>query len=213
MTAIAAGARAWLDHRLHTKELFTAKRHYTIIDAPGHRDSIKNRIKGASLADVALILVPADGNFTTAIARGSHKACETRGHMRQHLRPIKLLCVKQSRIGVNKMNYDSTGYGKDRYDENANKTSPNKAKADYSPIGLVHGGRSAYRQLFRPEQAIGGRRAPRTTLPAGIIPSGKNSLTSCLIASGSSRTIARGCRAAWSSTRAAEKSAPVLAAT
>ena len=121
MTAIAAGARAWLDHRLHTKELFTTKRHYTIIDAPGHRDSIKNRIKGASLADVALILVPADGNFTTAIARGSHKACETRGHMRQHLRPIKLLCVKQSRIGVNKMNYDSTGYGKDRYDENANK--------------------------------------------------------------------------------------------
>ena len=29
--------------------------------------------------------------------------------------------MKQSCIGVNKMNCDSTGYGKDRYDENANK--------------------------------------------------------------------------------------------
>merc|ERR1712099_199372 len=50
-----------------TKEFFTDKYHYTIIDAPGHRDFIKNMITGASQADVALIMVPADGNFTTAI--------------------------------------------------------------------------------------------------------------------------------------------------
>ena len=31
-------------------------------------------ITGASQADVALIMVPADGNFTTAIAKGNHKA-------------------------------------------------------------------------------------------------------------------------------------------
>ena len=56
-----------------TKEFFTEKWHYTIIDAPGHRDFIKNMITGASQADVALIMVPADGNFTTAIAKGNHK--------------------------------------------------------------------------------------------------------------------------------------------
>merc|ERR1719443_2469657 len=62
-----------------TKEFYTEKWHYTIIDAPGHRDFIKNMITGASQADVALIMVPADGNFTTAIARGNHKAGEIQG--------------------------------------------------------------------------------------------------------------------------------------
>jgi elongation factor 1-alpha len=100
-----------------TKEFYTEKWHYTVIDAPGHRDFIKNMITGASQADVALIMVPADGNFTTAIAKGNHKAGEIQGQTRQHSRLINLLGVKQIVIGVNKMDCDTAGYKQSRYDE------------------------------------------------------------------------------------------------
>ena len=78
-----------------TKEFFTEKWHYTIIDAPGHRDFIKNMISGAAQADVCCLMVPADGNFTTAIQKGNHKAGEVQGQTRQHVRLINLLGVKQ----------------------------------------------------------------------------------------------------------------------
>merc|ERR1711874_93436 len=104
-----------------TKEFYTEKWHYTVIDAPGHRDFIKNMITGASQAGVALIMVPADGNFTTAIAKGNHKAGEIQGQTGQHSRLINLLGVKQICIGVNKMDCDTAGYKQARYDEIANE--------------------------------------------------------------------------------------------
>merc|ERR1712137_46814 len=88
-----------------------------IIDAPGHRDFIKNMISGASQADVALLMVPADGNFTAAIARGNHKAGEVQGQTRQHARLINLLGCKQLIVGVNKMDCDVAKYKEGRYKE------------------------------------------------------------------------------------------------
>ena len=104
-----------------TKEFFTERYHYTIIDAPGHRDFIKNMITGASQADCAMLMVPADGNFTAAIAKGNHKAGEIQGQTRQHARLINLLGVKQLIVGVNKMDSDVAKYSKKRYDEVANE--------------------------------------------------------------------------------------------
>jgi len=68
-----------------TKEFFTDKYHYTIIDAPGHRDFIKNMITGASQADVALLMVPANrGGFEVSIQKGDHKKGVIQGQTRQH---------------------------------------------------------------------------------------------------------------------------------
>jgi len=100
-----------------TKEFYTDKYHYTIIDAPGHRDFIKNMITGASQADVAVVMVPSDGNFTTSIQKGNHKSGQVQGQTRQHARLINLLGVKQLIIGVNKMDCDVAGYKESRYTE------------------------------------------------------------------------------------------------
>jgi elongation factor 1-alpha len=100
-----------------TKEFYTENYHYTVIDAPGHRDFIKNMISGASQADVALLMVPSDGNFTAAIARGNHKLGEVQGQTRQHARLINLLGVKQLIVGINKMDCDTAGYKEERYNE------------------------------------------------------------------------------------------------
>merc|ERR1711965_887076 len=100
-----------------TKEFFTDNWHYTIIDAPGHRDFIKNMISGAAQADVALLMVPADGNFTTAIQRGNHKQGLVQGQTRQHARLLNLLGVKQIIVGINKMDCDVAKYSEDRYKE------------------------------------------------------------------------------------------------
>jgi len=100
-----------------TKEFFTPTKHYTIIDAPGHRSFIKNMITGASQADVALLMVPADGNFTAAIARGNTKSGEVQGQTRQHALLVNLLGIKQLIVGINKMDSSVAGYKESRYQE------------------------------------------------------------------------------------------------
>merc|ERR1712144_14198 len=100
-----------------TKEFHTEKWHFTIIDAPGHRDFIKNMISGAAQADVALLMVPADGNFTTSIQKGNVKSAEIQGQTRAHARLLNLLGVKQLLVGVNKMDSDVASYKEERYKE------------------------------------------------------------------------------------------------
>jgi elongation factor 1-alpha len=116
-----------------TKEFYTEKWHYTIIDAPGHRDFIKNMISGAAQADVCLLMVPADGNFTTAIQKGDHKAAEIQGQTRQHARLINLLGVKQLIVGVNKMDSDVAGYKESRYNEIRDEMAHMLSKVGWKP--------------------------------------------------------------------------------
>ena len=101
-----------------TKEFFTESKHYTIIDAPGHRDFVKNMISGASQADVALLMVPANkGGFEVAIQKGDHKTGVIQGQTRQHARLLNLLGINQVIVGINKMDDSSVNYSEERYNE------------------------------------------------------------------------------------------------
>lgn len=86
----------------------TPSRSYTVIDAPGHRDFIKNMITGTSQADVALLVVPADqGGFEAAFSK--------EGQTREHALLAYTLGVRQMIVGINKM--DACKYSQSRFDE------------------------------------------------------------------------------------------------
>jgi elongation factor 1-alpha len=100
----------------NTKEFFTDKYHYTIVDAPGHKDYIKNMITGSATADVGLLLVPAEkGGFEAAIAKADAKLGVEEGQTRQHARLLYLLGVEQLIVGINKM--DSCNWDESRFNE------------------------------------------------------------------------------------------------
>ncbi|MFH8080422.1 MAG: translation elongation factor EF-1 subunit alpha [Candidatus Aenigmatarchaeota archaeon] len=79
------------------------KYYYTIIDAPGHRDFVKNMITGASQADAAILVVSAK--------QGEGVQEQTR----EHTYLIKVLGVNQVIVAVNKM--DTVNYDEKRYQE------------------------------------------------------------------------------------------------
>jgi elongation factor 1-alpha len=88
----------------------TAMYNFTVIDAPGHRDFIKNMITGTSQADVALLVVAAGvGEFEAGI---SHN-----GQTKEHALLAYTLGVKQIIVCINKMDDSSVIFGEGRYNE------------------------------------------------------------------------------------------------
>ena len=118
-----------------TKEFYTDSYHFTIVDAPGHRDYIKNMITGAGCADVALLLVPAEkGGFETAIQKGDHKSNVIQGQTRQHARLLSLLGIEQLIVGINKM--DSCDWSEERYNEIKDEMTKMIQQAGFKPNKL-----------------------------------------------------------------------------
>ena len=91
-------------------KFLTDKYYYTIIDAPGHKDFIKNMITGASQADVGLLVVSAKrGEFEAGVGPG--------GQTKEHAYLAMTLGVPSLIVCVNKMDDDSVKYSEDRYNE------------------------------------------------------------------------------------------------
>ncbi|MDV3276973.1 MAG: translation elongation factor EF-1 subunit alpha [Nitrososphaerales archaeon] len=88
----------------------TPKYFYTLIDAPGHRDFIKNMITGASEADGAVLVVSAKkGEEDVALAPG--------GQAREHAFLLFTLGVKQMVACINKMDDQTVKYSEQRFNE------------------------------------------------------------------------------------------------
>ncbi len=86
----------------------SSKFHFTIIDAPGHRDFIKNMITGTSQADVAILVVAAGtGEFEAGIGK--------EGQTREHALLAYTMGIKQIIVAVNKM--DLAEYKQERFEE------------------------------------------------------------------------------------------------
>merc|ERR1712062_57438 len=112
---------------------FTTSKYYvTIIDAPGHRDFIKNMITGTSQADCAvLIIASSTGEFEAGISKN--------GQTREHALLAFTLGVKQMIVGINKIDNTEPPYSEARFKEIQKEVESYVKKveafADYQPLG------------------------------------------------------------------------------
>jgi elongation factor 1-alpha len=86
---------------LSHKEFQTQKYYFTIIDAPGHRDFVKNMITGASQADAAVLICSAKEGV--------------QAQTKEHAFLAKVLGVSQLIVGINKM--DAVNYDHVKFEE------------------------------------------------------------------------------------------------
>ena len=86
----------------------TKKYFFTIIDAPGHRDFVKNMITGASQADAAILVVSArEGEFEAGMS--------PEGQTREHAILARTMGINQLIVTVNKMDATQPPWSEQRY--------------------------------------------------------------------------------------------------
>jgi elongation factor 1-alpha len=104
--------------------------HFTIIDAPGHRDFIKNMITGASQADAAVLVVAADDGIQP--------------QTKEHAYLAKTLGIDQLAVAVNKMDladYEEDGYNdiKEEVSEMIQQVGYDTSDINFVPISAFDG--------------------------------------------------------------------------
>ncbi len=102
---------------LSHKKFTTDKYEFTIIDAPGHRDFIKNMITGASQADCAVLIVAGNDGVNAQTI--------------EHLKLSKIFGVGQLVVAVNKMDISGVDYSQKRYNEVVEDVKRHAAQAGW----------------------------------------------------------------------------------
>ncbi|MFX0013641.1 MAG: GTP-binding protein [Promethearchaeota archaeon] len=90
----------------------TKKRNFMLIDAPGHRDFVKNMIRGAALADACVLVVSAVPNdLKSGLKSGSYDS--PGGQTREHAVLASVLGIEQIVVAINKM--DSVNFQESQF--------------------------------------------------------------------------------------------------
>lgn len=104
----------------------TEKYYFTIIDAPGHRDFIKNMITGTSQADVAILMIATPpGEFEAGISKD--------GQTREHGLLAFTLGIRQMIVCTNKMDEKTVSWSQERYEEIKKELSTYLKKVGFNP--------------------------------------------------------------------------------
>lgn len=112
------------------KKFESEKYYFTIIDAPGHRDFVKNMITGASQADAGVLVVAANDGINS--------------QTKEHVFLSRTLGVTQLIVAINKM--DLQDYSEARFNTVKDEVSTllksvgyNPEKVPFVPIASLHG--------------------------------------------------------------------------
>jgi elongation factor 1-alpha len=101
------------------KRFDTNKYYFTIIDAPGHKDFIKNMITGASQADVGVLVVAANDGVNA--------------QTKEHTFLARTLGVNQLIIAINKMDISGVDYSEDKFNKVKEEVSTLLKTVGYKP--------------------------------------------------------------------------------
>lgn len=111
-------------------DLESQKYYITLIDAPGHRDFVKNMITGASQADAAILVISARQGIQP--------------QTQEHVFLAKVLGINQVIVAVNKM--DAVNYDKAEYDKLVTEAKALLTKVGYDvskipfiPVSAIKG--------------------------------------------------------------------------
>ena len=108
----------------------TSKYYVTIIDAPGHRDFIKNVITGASQTDCAVLIDAAGtGEFEASTS--------TNGQTREYALLAYTLGVKEIIAGINKMDSTEPPCSQKSWEEIVKEVSIYIQKVGYNPDAVA----------------------------------------------------------------------------
>jgi len=104
----------------------TERKHFTILDAPGHKSFVPNMIGGASQADLAVLVISArKGEFETGFERG--------GQTREHAMLVKTAGVKHLVVLINKMDDPTVNWDIKRYDYCKDQLTPYLKRVGFNP--------------------------------------------------------------------------------